>query len=343
MRFPLMVLVVCAHSYMKMESGSFSSYYSIAISHVIAHLAVPFFFVISGFLFYVHLEDWNWNAWNRKIKNRCSSILIPYLLWIGIYIIVKGQWHQESISDWIQLFWNSTVWGAGKLDIWGHSAVTTAPILYPFWFLRDLMVLLCLSPIVFGILRQREGHSPIIPLIWLAILFFFYATGTSLVIPGLSFESLFFFSLGAFFSLHRLSLTEVFRSYRLPLFLLTSILLIVEICLDSNHSYWGNIIHPFYIVLGVIATWLVVALTIEKVSPENTIVHGITHLRHASFFLFAIHAMLLPWVGKGLRLLHLPALLFYLFRIIAVVLLCFLIYQLMYRISPKCCRWLGSR
>lgn len=343
LRFPLMLLVVCAHSYVKMESGCFSSFFSIAISHVIAHLAVPLFFVFSGYLFYVHLEEWNWNVWTRKIRSRLATVLIPYLFWICICIFVKGHWQQTSILEYIRLFWDSTVWGAGKIDILGHSAATTAPALYPFWFLRDLMVVLCFTPILYVFLRQREVHSPIMPFFFLATFFFLYATRISLIVPGFSAESFFYFSLGACLSLHRLSLTEFFVPYRFLLSILACVLFVVEVAFDSNYSFWGNIIHPFYILFGIISILSGTALLIEKVNPENSIMFWVEGQRHGSFFLFAVHSMILPWVGKALHLLPLPALLFYLLRIMIVVVLCMVSYRIIYRLSPRFCHWIGCR
>lgn len=343
LRFPLMLLVVCTHSFVKMESRCFSSFFSIAISHVIAHLAVPLFFVFSGYLFFVHLEDWNWNEWKRKMRSRLKSVLIPYLLWICVCILVKGHWQHASVLDYIRFFWNSTVWGAGKIDFLGHSAATTAPILYPFWFLRDLLVVLSFTPLLYVCLRRRGGYSSIIPFLFLAILFFLYATRISLVIPGFSIESFFFFSLGGCLSLHGLSLTEVFFPYRLPLLILAFALLIVEIVLDSNYSYWGNIIHPFFIIHGIIATLCAAALLLEKVNPKNRIMLWVENQRHGSFFLFAVHAMILPWVGKMLHFWPLPALLFYLLRILIVVALCMISYRIMFRLSPRLCHFMGCR
>lgn len=60
-----------------MNYASFIQYF---ISEGICRIAVPLFFIISGFLFYRSF-DGKWNTYIQKLKRRIKSLLIPYLIW----------------------------------------------------------------------------------------------------------------------------------------------------------------------------------------------------------------------------------------------------------------------
>ena len=49
----------------------------ITVFKVLFSLAVPAFFMISGYLFFRNLEDWKYPVWKDKLKKRVYSLLIP--------------------------------------------------------------------------------------------------------------------------------------------------------------------------------------------------------------------------------------------------------------------------
>lgn len=85
----LMFLVVFLHSVgMPMSGNKTISFHNgefdtlrIAISEGICHVAVPTFFLISGFLFCKNIEKWNWLRWGNKVKRRVRTLLAPYVFW----------------------------------------------------------------------------------------------------------------------------------------------------------------------------------------------------------------------------------------------------------------------
>jgi len=102
LRFPLICLVVCVHSFsfikgwnvdalslLNISGADIYSLFCISISMTLAHIAVPTFFVISGFLFFKGLERWNWDIYKGKMRKRIYTLLIPYLIWNTIFIITK--------------------------------------------------------------------------------------------------------------------------------------------------------------------------------------------------------------------------------------------------------------
>ena len=98
----VMVLVIHAHpdqniNYLSMDnlsSGTFAQgIYTTIISalFVICNISVPLFFVISGYLFFVGIEEWSWSRYWEKMKRRLDSFYT-------IHHIQRVE-HCERVSD----------------------------------------------------------------------------------------------------------------------------------------------------------------------------------------------------------------------------------------------------
>ena len=95
----LLLLVVFNHctAGMDMINGGgnslISNYIQIYLGKTLTPAAVSTFFVISGYLYFANVTDFNRDVYITKTKKRIKSLIIPYLLWnlAGIIIIsIKG-------------------------------------------------------------------------------------------------------------------------------------------------------------------------------------------------------------------------------------------------------------
>lgn len=91
MRFPLITLVVLFHLHTpeSIVESPYTSYNIVASffsANGIARLAVPTFFLISGYFYFYHLKGWSKFVYIDKLRKRLHTLLIPYLLWNGIPI-----------------------------------------------------------------------------------------------------------------------------------------------------------------------------------------------------------------------------------------------------------------
>jgi len=94
--FLLMILVVFIHSHniaVKLLSGNtvlkhgYSSFIQDFISDGICYIAVPLFFCISGYLFFLKFEG-SYKEFKSKYTKRFRTLVIPYLIWsIGVLLI----------------------------------------------------------------------------------------------------------------------------------------------------------------------------------------------------------------------------------------------------------------
>lgn len=87
--FIAMILVVLLHSYnliVRLKTGTvvldrgYNFFIQEFISQGITRIAVPLFFAISGYLFFLNLSG-TWSEFKEKYRKRIKTLLLPYLFW----------------------------------------------------------------------------------------------------------------------------------------------------------------------------------------------------------------------------------------------------------------------
>ena len=89
LRFPMIVLVTFAHSYGRVEdsfallASDWNSYefLKLLVSQTLVKVAMPVFFIMSGYLFFANVDKWDVATYKKKILRRVKTLLIPYLIW----------------------------------------------------------------------------------------------------------------------------------------------------------------------------------------------------------------------------------------------------------------------
>ncbi|MBR6655222.1 MAG: acyltransferase [Alistipes sp.] len=210
LRFPLIVLVVLCHSFMDSVMGNAEvacfANTSFVLSRVIANVAVPCYLLISGYLFFRNIESFTLRQYGEKLQRRVGSILVPYLFWNGVVILLffVGQTivpelfsgNNTRVCDYTLLDWVKAFW---RVD------GTMSPINAPLWFVRNLMVAVVLSPLLFWLLKNRVVGA-IFNVTMLALWLFVPSIEREVV--WLQPKFYFFFSLGAWFALHKVKVPK---------------------------------------------------------------------------------------------------------------------------------------
>ena len=249
LRFPLAVAVVFIHSFGipsevdvslidwdNLSSMDFYNLVRICFSHVLTHIAVPTFFLVSGFLFFYKLKEFNWTIYVQKMKKRFHSLFVPYVLWnlasimvtiglkVGAYFI-KGKPLSNIIiyieeKGWWKMFWDCNVWAEDRLNWLGYNCPMSGPINLPLWFLRDLIVVTILTPLVYWFVKSFRIYGVL-------LLGLFYVSGVWFPISGFTVTTVFFFSLGAYFSIFGKNVVEELKRFKIVAYLLAFVLLFV--------------------------------------------------------------------------------------------------------------------
>lgn len=81
--FLLMIMVVNIHSYnlLPIIPKGYNTFIQDLFSQGFSRIAVPLFFIISGYLFFLNIKEGLLIEFLLKYKSRFKSLVIPYLFW----------------------------------------------------------------------------------------------------------------------------------------------------------------------------------------------------------------------------------------------------------------------
>ncbi len=291
--FLLMIMVVFLHSYnLDSKQGNelvfFEKDYNWAIQNFISNgitrIAVPLFFLISGFLF-IQSPSFGIEDYKIKVGKRFKTLVIPYLFWtlfgLILYIIMQsipqsqGFFTKKLIKDYTFIEW--------------LNAIFNTPIPYQLWFLKDLIVMVFLSPlIVFAIKRLR--------ILYLSIIFIFWMFSQDAVF--LTSEALLFFSTGMYLSLFQKEIITMKSKKTFALLWLWILFLIAKTLLPLfiTNTFLVSTLLKASILFGIVAFWGFLDQFGNRLANNKVFSFGMTF----SFFLYLFHEPLLTIVKKAL-------------------------------------------
>lgn len=325
LRFPLIIAVLFIHNYNPSVVGNneLHIYNGVSefFSQVLGRVAVPFFFLISGFLFFFKVEHFDSSIFAKKINSRLHSLILPYLFWNLLLLII------QTATFWLL---GNTVGRSGfsmlgiLKSLWNSNS--GYPISYQFWFIRDLIITVLISPVLYFLIKKLNLT---VLIVLFALWFFNKATSN----PGINTTSLFFFSMGAWFSVNgkRLTSCVITESY----FVLCSYPFLIFVDLLTIGTSVNIYIHNMGIIVGI-WFWLMVVYRIVykyRIKPNG-------FLTKVSFFLFAFHEPLLSILKRRTFSYFEPSndlafTFFYFTNVMLVSLIGMILYVGLSRVAPK--------
>ncbi len=294
LRFPLIVGVVFIHTYgnevvlSNSTMGVTSTSYLIdfirnLFSEGIARIAVPLFFLLSGYFFFLNFY-YSAENYSKKVKSRISTLLIPFLFWnaftllllaLAQYLPATQPFFSEK-SDPISTF--------GVFDYLNAIfGLNRSPISYQFWFIRDLIVMSLLAPAIYLILKK-------VPRIFFLVIFtLWFFKLWPIYVPSVA--AFAFFYAGAYFAHTNISLFTLDRFG----FLLTVFYLGILLVDTMTKDYMLNsYIHNIGILLGIVSMLFVSKFIVGLNVARNALLWA----GGCSFFVFAVHEPMLRVVQK---------------------------------------------
>lgn len=326
LRFPLIFFIIMLHCYsvLRLEGDHelyFKMVYPLALS--MGETGVPGFFFISGYLFFLSRK-----RYSEKLQSRLHTLFIPYLLWnlllLILYILAYIIGHPQDIngkslieysfSDYMRLLWDRGSYDDGNF----------VPLLCPLWYIRNLIIMSIISPLLYYIIRYvREVFLIFVTFWWMT-------TPHNAFIP----QTVLFFSLGAYFSILDMNPLEIFfRMKRLVL----SLFVIFAIGDILSHVYIGtpaNLqIHRISLIFNIPALLLL---------GDWCVRHEYTSkwLPNAAFIVFCVHYPIVVVLRKfcvahfsdASDIIHI---ILYIACVVISTLLSLSIYQILNRYFPK--------
>ena len=157
----LTFLVVVLHAYNLDNSEAILSinyFIQNFISYGICTIAVPMFFMISGYLFFYKFNP-TLHGWINKYKKRFKSLVIPFVIWCVGWMIVL---YLVQLTDFGKvLFSNMIVSEFSLKQLFEYTF--KYPISFQLWYISDLIKLVIISPIIYYIVKLvGRLYAPII-------------------------------------------------------------------------------------------------------------------------------------------------------------------------------------
>lgn len=259
LRLPLAIAVVMIHSQI---SGYSSAVFIHSLQNII-FLAVPCFFIISGYNFSKSKKNYK-----DRIKNRLKTILLPYIIWNLIAYMVSMRYRGFYLPNWNILIAN--------------------PINFPLWYLRDLFILCLLYPYISWLASKIKGI--------LFILLAFFLCYEEFIFPfiGLRYNSILFFGIGVLFNMY-IDKDKLFipKLLEYSIYIITIILFVITV----YYREYFNVDQYRYIIYLIFGCATIFLLLIKKISHLNQYYYQLGNL---SFFIFASHTVLINGTIKYL-------------------------------------------
>ena len=132
------------------------------IGQGIVRIAVPVFFLISGYLFFYNFTP-TMEKWKYKFKSRFHSLFIPYVIWCTGWLVIL--YLVELVPAGRALFSDRIITDYTLKELFVNTYVYPLP--YQFWYIRSLMLDVLLTPVFYYIIKSLGKKSlPIFIVIW---------------------------------------------------------------------------------------------------------------------------------------------------------------------------------
>lgn len=332
LRFPLILLVVAIHSFApelrpitSQGGGIIPLYISELIPRALANVAVPLFFCLSGY-YTLFRKDWSLGSvCLREGRKRLRTLALPYLLWNVLYILLlMGRTWLVERSGGVPS--DPFYFTLGRLPdlLWTHV------IDYPLWYLRELLVLNLVTPLLYLLLKRLPALILLGLGIWLM-----WPGGWA--VPGITPIAFFFFALGGYFGQRELDPLATLRPLRwvlLPLATLTTLILPLLVGTPAYHWCYR---------LGIISLCYALPVWIRYLGTKYPALATWSEAQSRwVFFIYAVHVIFLVNWARG-AVQRFPVLssggwgelLGFCLIELLTLLGCFVLYQLLHRLTPR--------
>ncbi|MBD5420938.1 MAG: acyltransferase family protein [Bacteroides sp.] len=305
LRFPLAIAVIFIHLNPK-TIGVLEADFSVAsgkgivnvlfisISNVLAQTAVPIFFLISGFFFFHNVQKFTLATYKKKLSSRIKTLIIPYFCWNTLVFcmtilgktlkIGNANGSLQLLMDYIKdvnwhFLYDSHIFHASDLNILGNEIYQAGPIDAPLWFLRDLIFMVILTPLIFILIKKTKIYG-------ILLLCFFYITRIWIEVPGLSITAFFYFSLGTYFAINNINIVYFAQKINKIFLPLSILFFIICVTWDGRNTYIGANVMPLYILTTIFVVFNIATYLVKKYKLKSPNI-----LLNCCFFVFASHTI----------------------------------------------------
>ena len=331
LRIPLVVIIIFIHILpftpqsvdLSFNQENIYNFFTELVSHSIGYIANSAFFLLSGYFFFLKTDTFNLDFYTKQLKKRFHTLLIPYVLWNLIMLAAT------VIVEYIK-----SATSAASFDFTQYLSLSllfdtfTIPLNYPLWFVRELIILSIISPVIYFIIRYLKDAGIVI-----LIILYFIGFRNNL----LNDFSIGFFGMGSYFGINKINIVKLSTNKLLKLIsYFISIIGFPAAVLLSNTPYHIYVV-KFCSIFGIIALINI----IHNIYLYKKINNKILRVSNASFFIIGLHMIyILPWMKGFLSTLEnhlnkIELLTIYFLIPFIVFTICYYVYIIGVKIFPK--------
>lgn len=277
LRLPLIIGIVTIHSSIN-PVGYADKFFQIFIASTWGGSCVAFLFILSGFLFFINF-NLSLNSYLGKLKSRFGTLLVPYLFWnLALVAMVLIMLNISATSSIIQGHYKEYVEDysfANFIDcLTGYRS--GYPIAFHFWYVRDLIVMVILSPVFLLIARK-------IPYLGLALFAAPWLLKLKLSFIKIQWLGPLFFYLGCLIAVQKLNLTWLNRRKKLIIGIYLAMAVVLAIMQTSKIETFQHLFECSTRVVGTMAIWCASDWIAGKLQKVCLSLSGL------AFFVYAAH------------------------------------------------------
>jgi len=285
------ILIVAIHYNTKhdinLDDGyTWNYFFQEFLTNGVARISVPFFAFVAGLFFFLSYK--NVSSYPIALKKRTKSILVPYIIASTLIFIVDYCYGK--------IIWSSSEYIIRQI----FEYIFLKPVSIQFWFLRDLIFLVLISPVIFIAVR----HFKLWVVLSLLGLWFVDIEITPLLAERhlITIETFSYFVLGCYLSQNLKTFEKLITilSIRITICILLVyiILCIVRVFIDPEMANWYvNRYELHTLIIQNISIFIGVFLVIKL--SGFVICDRLIFLSQFTFFVYLFHVKPLSYgVGK---------------------------------------------
>lgn len=270
------------------------------LTETIPGVAVPVFYVISGYLFFFK-HEFTVEQYKKQNIKRIKTLWVPYLLWNLIALIairlIPSFLHVTDIFSYIQ---QATLPSLIRDVVAVFGIHGGLPVDGPLYFIRNLIIMCVLSPIIYWIIK-RVGFMFVV-----FLLLFWIIQNIFILEPwGSMSKAVTFFTLGSYIGIKKPNIRfvwnrgNVFVSIFLIISVVDSLLYSGVIC---EKGLVNEYLYKVIVTLGVVVCFYIASMVknIRYTKFNNTV-----------FFIYASHLITLTYLYPVIKHLYLQNNLFF--------------------------------
>ncbi len=277
LRLPLIIGIVTIHSSLN-PVGYADKFFLNLISNTWGGSCVSFLFILSGFLFFIKF-NLSLNYYLEKLKSRFWTLLVPYLFWnLAVVALVLIVLNIPATSSLIQGHYKEYIGDysfANFIDcLTGYRS--GYPIAYHFWYVRDLIAMVILSPVFLLVARK-------ISYLGLALLVAPWLLQLKLGFINIYWVGPVFFYLGCLIAVQKFDLTWLNRRKKIIIGLYLAMTVVLAIMRTFGIETFFYLFQGCTRIVGTMAIWCASDLIAGKLQKVCLNLSGLT------FFVYAAH------------------------------------------------------